>query len=90
MYIYIHICILKLYLDHTIRSALLGPKASLPEAFYIPKPDMIFFSTPIWNQPMRFLNEQTSVGGLNHIGWAGRKGWIVESVFAVFETQIGT
>lgn len=37
-------------------------------AFYIPKPDMIFFSTPIWNQPMRFLNEQTSVGGLNHIG----------------------
>ena len=31
--------------------------------------DMIFFSTPIWNQPMRFLNEQTSVGGLNHIGW---------------------
>lgn len=39
-----------------------------PKAFYIPKPDMIFFSTPIWNQPMRFLNEQTSVGGLNHIG----------------------
>jgi len=38
-------------------------------AFYIPKPDMIFFSTPIWNQPMRFLNEQTSVGGLNHIGF---------------------
>ncbi|CAE7574552.1 unnamed protein product [Symbiodinium microadriaticum] len=25
------------------------------QAFYIPKPDMIFFSTPIWNQPMRFL-----------------------------------
>ncbi|CAJ1413088.1 unnamed protein product [Effrenium voratum] len=37
-------------------------------AFYIPKPDMIFFTTPVWNQPMRFLNEQTSVGGLNHIG----------------------
>eukprot|EP00930_Biecheleria_cincta_P026801 TRINITY_DN1884_c0_g1_i1.p1 TRINITY_DN1884_c0_g1~~TRINITY_DN1884_c0_g1_i1.p1 ORF type:complete len:685 (-),score=165.52 TRINITY_DN1884_c0_g1_i1:76-2130(-) len=35
-------------------------------AFYIPKPDMIFFSTPIWNQPMRFLNEQTTVGGFNH------------------------
>lgn len=35
---------------------------------------MIFFSTPIWNQPMRFLNEQTSVGGLNHIGsdWEGK------------------
>ena len=60
-----------LYLDCTIRSAFLGPRISLPEAFYIPKPDMIFFSTPIWNQPMRFLNEQTSVGGLNHIGWAG-------------------
>ena len=36
--------------------------------------DMIFFSTPIWNQPMRFLNEQTSVGGLNHIG-SEREGW---------------
>jgi len=35
-------------------------------AFYIPKPDMIFFSTPVWNQPMRFLNEQTAVGGFNH------------------------
>ncbi|CAE8631115.1 unnamed protein product [Polarella glacialis] len=35
-------------------------------AFYIPKPDMMFFNTPIWNQPMRFLNEQTAVGGLNH------------------------
>lgn len=35
-------------------------------AFYIPKPDMIFFNTPVWNQPMRFLNEQTAVGGFNH------------------------
>lgn len=35
-------------------------------AFYIPKPDLIFFSTPLWMQPMRFLNEQTAVGGFNH------------------------
>eukprot|EP00931_Biecheleriopsis_adriatica_P089163 TRINITY_DN63330_c0_g1_i1.p1 TRINITY_DN63330_c0_g1~~TRINITY_DN63330_c0_g1_i1.p1 ORF type:complete len:691 (+),score=174.32 TRINITY_DN63330_c0_g1_i1:27-2075(+) len=35
-------------------------------AFYIPKPDLIFFNTPIWNQPIRFLNEQTAVGGINH------------------------
>mmetsp|Transcript_119497 Transcript_119497/g.254988 ORF Transcript_119497/g.254988 Transcript_119497/m.254988 type:complete len:379 (+) Transcript_119497:115-1251(+) len=36
-------------------------------AFYIPKPDLIFFSTPIWAQPVRFLHEQTSVGGFNHV-----------------------
>lgn len=35
-------------------------------AFYIPKPDLIFFSTPVWMQPIRFLNEQTAVGGFNH------------------------
>jgi len=35
-------------------------------AFYIPKPDLIFFSTPLWMQPIRFLNEQTAVGGFNH------------------------
>lgn len=35
-------------------------------AFYIPKPDLIFFNTPLWSQPIRFLNEQTAVGGLNH------------------------
>jgi NAD(P)-dependent dehydrogenase (short-subunit alcohol dehydrogenase family) len=36
-------------------------------AFYIPKPDLIFFSTPIWAQPIRFMHEQMSVGGFNHI-----------------------
>jgi len=35
-------------------------------AFYIPKPDLVFFSTPLWAQPMRFLNEQICVGGFNH------------------------
>jgi NAD(P)-dependent dehydrogenase (short-subunit alcohol dehydrogenase family) len=35
-------------------------------AFYIPKPDLIFFNTPLWLQPIRFLNEQTAVGGFNH------------------------
>jgi NAD(P)-dependent dehydrogenase (short-subunit alcohol dehydrogenase family) len=35
-------------------------------AFYIPKPDLIFFNTPLWMQPIRFLNEQTAVGGFNH------------------------
>ena len=43
----------------------------LPTELFVFCQDMIFFSTPIWNQPMRFLNEQTSVGGLNHVG-AGR------------------
>jgi len=36
-------------------------------AFYIPKPDLIFFSTPIWMQPTRFLNEQIGCGGFNHV-----------------------
>merc|ERR1712217_85867 len=35
-------------------------------AFYIPKPDMVFFSTPMWAQPTRFLNEQITVGGFGH------------------------
>mmetsp|Transcript_41102 Transcript_41102/g.116364 ORF Transcript_41102/g.116364 Transcript_41102/m.116364 type:complete len:471 (+) Transcript_41102:73-1485(+) len=35
-------------------------------AFYIPKPDLIFFGTPLWMQPIRFLNEQIAVGGFNH------------------------
>lgn len=36
-------------------------------AFYIPKPDLIFFGTPVWMQPLRFLNEQIAVGGFNHV-----------------------
>merc|ERR1712048_697202 len=36
-------------------------------AFYIPKPDTVFFGTPCWKQPLRFLNEQLSVGGYNHM-----------------------
>eukprot|EP00933_Yihiella_yeosuensis_P053281 TRINITY_DN51494_c0_g1_i1.p1 TRINITY_DN51494_c0_g1~~TRINITY_DN51494_c0_g1_i1.p1 ORF type:complete len:700 (+),score=152.94 TRINITY_DN51494_c0_g1_i1:61-2160(+) len=35
-------------------------------AFYIPKPDVMFFNHPVWNQPIRFLNEQAAVGHLNH------------------------
>jgi len=35
-------------------------------AFFIPKPDQLFFGTPLWKQPLRFLNEQHAVGGLNH------------------------
>lgn len=35
-------------------------------AFHVPKPDLAFFSTELWNQPIRFLNEQAAVGGLNH------------------------
>lgn len=35
-------------------------------AFYTPKPDMVFFSTPMWAQPTRFLNEQIAVGGFCH------------------------
>jgi NAD(P)-dependent dehydrogenase (short-subunit alcohol dehydrogenase family) len=35
-------------------------------AFYIPKPDLVFFNTPLWMQPIRFLNEQIAVGGFNH------------------------
>ena len=53
--------------------------------------DMIFFSTPIWNQPMRFLNEQTSVGGLNHIGSErdfGGNGWDRYVITAVGEKTV--
>mmetsp|Transcript_85927 Transcript_85927/g.135662 ORF Transcript_85927/g.135662 Transcript_85927/m.135662 type:complete len:331 (-) Transcript_85927:77-1069(-) len=35
-------------------------------AFFIPKPDKLFFSNRIWNQPTRFLNEQIAVGSHNH------------------------
>jgi len=35
-------------------------------AFFIPKPDSKFFMTPVYYQPVRFLNEQHAVGGLNH------------------------
>lgn len=35
-------------------------------AFFISKPDKVFFSAPIWKQPIRFLNEQVSVGSYNH------------------------
>lgn len=36
-------------------------------AFFIPKPDMMFFGMPVWKQPIRFLNEQYAVGGRNHL-----------------------
>lgn len=36
-------------------------------AFSIPKPDKLFFSSEIWKQPTRFLNEQTAVGQDNHV-----------------------
>lgn len=36
-------------------------------AFFIPKPDMMFFGMPVWKQPIRFLNEQYAVGGRNHV-----------------------
>lgn len=35
-------------------------------AFFIPKPDTLFFGTQIWKQPIRFLNEQIAVGSYNH------------------------
>eukprot|EP00747_Dinoflagellata_sp_TGD_P031052 gnl/TRDRNA2_/TRDRNA2_135038_c0_seq1.p1 gnl/TRDRNA2_/TRDRNA2_135038_c0~~gnl/TRDRNA2_/TRDRNA2_135038_c0_seq1.p1 ORF type:complete len:450 (+),score=112.49 gnl/TRDRNA2_/TRDRNA2_135038_c0_seq1:182-1351(+) len=36
-------------------------------AFFIPKPDQLFFQTPSYQQPIRFLHEQIAVGGFNHI-----------------------
>jgi len=35
-------------------------------AFFIPKPDKLFFAGDIWKQPTRFLNEQIAVGSQNH------------------------
>jgi NAD(P)-dependent dehydrogenase (short-subunit alcohol dehydrogenase family) len=35
-------------------------------AFFISKPDKIFFGSSIWKQPTRFLNEQIAVGSYNH------------------------
>jgi dehydrogenase/reductase SDR family protein 1 len=35
-------------------------------AFYFPKPDTIFYSTPLWQQPLRLMNEQSQVGAFNH------------------------
>jgi len=34
-------------------------------AFTVVKPDDLFFNTPVWNQPMRFLQEQTAAGGFD-------------------------
>lgn len=36
-------------------------------AFFIPKPDLLFFNQFIWNQPSRFLHEQIAVGSYNHL-----------------------
>lgn len=35
-------------------------------AFFISKPDKVFFGSSIWKQPTRFLNEQVAVGSYNH------------------------
>lgn len=35
-------------------------------AFFLSKPDMLFFGAPVWKQPVRFVNEQFAVGGRNH------------------------
>lgn len=35
-------------------------------AYYFPKPDQIFFNTPLWLQPNRLMNEQATVGQINH------------------------
>jgi len=35
-------------------------------AFFISKPDKIFFGNTLWKQPTRFLNEQIAVGSYNH------------------------
>jgi len=36
-------------------------------AFFIPKPDLLFFNNNIWQQPSRFLHEQMAVGSYNHL-----------------------
>lgn len=36
-------------------------------AFFIPKPDLLFFGNSIWKQPTRFMHEQIAVGSYNHL-----------------------
>uniref|UniRef100_A0A7S0AU40 Uncharacterized protein n=1 Tax=Pyrodinium bahamense TaxID=73915 RepID=A0A7S0AU40_9DINO len=36
-------------------------------AFALPTPDENFYSTALWQQPLRYLNEQVAVGGFNHV-----------------------
>ncbi|CAE7373928.1 Dhrs1 [Symbiodinium sp. CCMP2456] len=36
-------------------------------AFLMPKPDMLFFSAPVWQQPCRLLDEQFCIGARNHV-----------------------
>mmetsp|Transcript_42028 Transcript_42028/g.97905 ORF Transcript_42028/g.97905 Transcript_42028/m.97905 type:complete len:339 (-) Transcript_42028:92-1108(-) len=36
-------------------------------AFFMPKPDTLFFAAPIWQQPCRLFDEQFCIGARNHI-----------------------
>ncbi|CAK8990269.1 unnamed protein product [Durusdinium trenchii] len=36
-------------------------------AFFMPKPDALFFATPVWKQPCRLFDEQFCIGARNHV-----------------------
>lgn len=36
-------------------------------AFFMPKPDGLFFATPLWQQPCRLFDEQFCIGARNHV-----------------------
>ncbi|CAK8989330.1 unnamed protein product [Durusdinium trenchii] len=36
-------------------------------AFFMPKPDTLFFATPVWKQPCRLFDEQFCIGARNHV-----------------------
>eukprot|EP00931_Biecheleriopsis_adriatica_P074056 TRINITY_DN48219_c0_g1_i1.p1 TRINITY_DN48219_c0_g1~~TRINITY_DN48219_c0_g1_i1.p1 ORF type:complete len:357 (-),score=48.12 TRINITY_DN48219_c0_g1_i1:55-972(-) len=36
-------------------------------AFLMPKPDSLFFATPVWQQPCRLFDEQFCIGARNHV-----------------------
>ncbi|CAJ1345097.1 unnamed protein product [Effrenium voratum] len=36
-------------------------------AFFMPKPDALFFGAPVWQQPCRLFDEQFCIGARNHV-----------------------
>lgn len=67
------------YVDHTLDGEVRKFVALLTEhhadgldllvnnAFFMPKPDGLFFATPLWQQPCRLFDEQFCIGARNHV-----------------------
>eukprot|EP00434_Breviolum_minutum_P004620 symbB.v1.2.004071.t1/scaffold200.1/size464218/1 len=66
------------YVDHTLDAEVYkfvdllkehhsGVDLLVNNAFFMPKPDALFFATPLWQQPCRLFDEQFCIGARNHV-----------------------